>query len=49
MAAKTAKKSRPDDMRVRPGHIQDSEAEPLPVAETGEAELGPPSKFTSTL
>ena len=31
------------------GHIQDSEAEPLPVAETGEAELGPPSKFTSTL
>ena len=31
------------------GHIQDSEAEPLPVAEAGEAELGPPSKFTSTL
>ena len=31
------------------GHNQDNEAEPLPAAETGEAELGPPSKFTSTL
>ena len=31
------------------GHIQDSEAELLPAAETSEAELGPPSKFTSAL
>ena len=31
------------------GHIQDSEAELLPAAETSEAELGQPSKFTSAL
>ena len=31
------------------GHIQDSEAELPPAAETSEAELGQPSKFTSAL
>ena len=35
-----SKKSRPDDMRVRSGHIQDSKAGPLPTAETGETEQG---------
>ena len=31
------------------GHIRDSEVEPLPAAETGETELGQPSKFASGL
>ncbi len=44
-----SKKSCPADMCGWTGHIQDSEAELLPAAETSEAELGPPSKFTSAL
>ena len=36
-------------MRVRPEHLQNSVAEPLPAAEAGKAELEQPSTFASGL
>ena len=43
--SQTIKKSCPADMCGWTGHIQDSEAELLPAAETSEAELGQRSAF----